>query len=134
MAVADPCFGQIDRTLSHQIASGSSPALPVTETPRRAHHRRRHLLDESFNDNCLVNVVCLGAVREDEIIHSFVPPTAQGWDIIIVGKPTDQSGMGGAAFASLQLKEEDKETNKGAVQEPNPFWNAIFRGHLYSFS
>ena len=29
--------------------------------------------------------------------------------------------MGGAAFASFQLNEADKEKNKGAVQEPNPF-------------
>lgn len=78
---------------------------------------------ESFNDNCLVNVLTLGLVKESEVIHSFVPVEAAelGYDIIIVGKPTDNSGMGGAAFASLELDEEDKEANKGAVQEPNPF-------------
>ena len=78
---------------------------------------------ESFNDNCLVNVVTLGLVKESEIIHSFVPAEAadEAYDIILVGKPTDNSGMGGAAFASLELDEEDKEVNKGAVQEPNPF-------------
>ena len=123
VAVADPLrFGQIDRTLSHQIASGVIAGIAGYGNPLGVPTIAGDTyFDESFNDNCLVNVVCLGAVREDEIIHSFVPPTAQGWDIIIVGKPTDQSGMGGAAFASLQLKEEDKETNKGAVQEPNPF-------------
>lgn len=79
--------------------------------------------NESFNENCLVNVVALGVLSEDEIIHSFVPKDAakDNYDIIIVGKPTDNSGMGGASFASADLKEEDKETNKGAVQEPNPF-------------
>ncbi len=78
---------------------------------------------ESFNDNCLVNVVTLGLVKESEVIHSFCPDEAAdvGYDIILVGKPTDNSGMGGAAFASLELDEEDKEANKGAVQEPNPF-------------
>jgi phosphoribosylformylglycinamidine synthase subunit PurL len=77
----------------------------------------------SFNDNCLVNVVTFGLVKEDEIIHSYAPEEAAevGYDIIIIGKPTDNSGMGGAAFASLELNEEDKEANKGAVQEPNPF-------------
>ena len=39
------------------------------------------------------------ALREDEIIHSFVPEYAEGYDIIVVGKPTDNSGMGGAAFS-----------------------------------
>jgi len=78
---------------------------------------------ESFNDNCLVNVLTLGLVKESEIIHSYVPEEAAevGYDIIIVGKPTDNSGMGGASFASLELDEDDKEANKGAVQEPNPF-------------
>lgn len=78
---------------------------------------------ESFNDNCLVNVLTLGLVKESDIIHSYTPAEAAevGYDIILVGKPTDNSGMGGAAFASLELDEDDKEANKGAVQEPNPF-------------
>lgn len=79
--------------------------------------------DASYNQNCLVNAVALGIVREDEIIHSYVPEEAakEGYDIIIVGKPTDRSGFGGAAFASTTLEEEKKEQNTGAVQEPNPF-------------
>ncbi len=79
--------------------------------------------DAAFNSNCLVNVLTVGLVREDEIIHSYVPKKAaqQEYDLIVVGKPTDSSGMGGAAFASLELDEKDKEANKGAVQEPNPF-------------
>ncbi len=78
---------------------------------------------EAFNENCLVNVLTLGLVKESEIIHSFAPAEAAevGYDIILVGKPTDNSGMGGAAFASFELDEADKEANKGAVQEPNPF-------------
>ena len=41
--------------------------------------------------------------------------------MILIGKPTDNSGFGGASFASLELEEEKKEQNKGAVQEPNAF-------------
>lgn len=77
--------------------------------------------DESYNDNCLVNVVTIGVLREDEIIHSRAPKNANGYDLILVGKPTDNSGFGGASFASLEMKEEEKELNKGAVQEPNAF-------------
>src|SRR3989344_6106598 len=53
------------------------------------------VFDSAYNSNCLVNVVCHGIVREDEIIHSFVPKEAGkvGYDIIIVGKPTDRSGF-----------------------------------------
>jgi phosphoribosylformylglycinamidine synthase len=75
----------------------------------------------SFDDNCLVNVVSLGLVNEKEIIHSSVPQDAEGYDIVIVGKATDNSGFGGVSFASLILDEEDKEQNKGAVQVPDPF-------------
>ena len=77
--------------------------------------------DSGYNENCLVTVVSLGTVDEDAIIHSFAPEHADGHDIILVGKPTDNSGFGGASFASFELDEEKKEMNKGAVQEPNAF-------------
>ena len=81
------------------------------------------IFDEAYNNSCLVNVVSLGIIREDEIIHSYVQKEAAkvGYDIIIVGKATDKSGFGGAAFASVTMEEDDKEANAGAVQEPNPF-------------
>ncbi len=81
------------------------------------------VFDAAYNRNCLVNVVSVGIIREDEIIHSYVPAEAGtiGYQIIIVGKPTDRSGFGGAAFASLSMEEKDKDQNSGAVQEPNPF-------------
>ena len=77
--------------------------------------------NETFDDNCLVNVVCLGIIKEKDIIHSYAPKNAVNHDIIIVGKPTDNSGFGGAAFASLILDEEEQEYNKGAVHVPDPF-------------
>ncbi|MGY8781475.1 MAG: phosphoribosylformylglycinamidine synthase subunit PurL [Fidelibacterota bacterium] len=76
---------------------------------------------ENYNENCLVTLVTLGIVREDNIIHSYAPKNADGFDLILLGKPTDNSGFGGASFASLELEEEKKEQNKGAVQEPNAF-------------
>jgi len=81
------------------------------------------VFDASYNGNCLVNAVAIGIVREDEVIHSYVPEEAAevGYDIILVGKPTDRSGFGGAAFASVSMEEDKREQNSGAVQEPNPF-------------
>ncbi len=55
------------------------------------------------------------------MIHSFAPKNADDYVFILVGKPTDNSGFGGASFASSTLHEEEKERNKGAVQEPNAF-------------
>lgn len=81
------------------------------------------VFDASYNRNCLVNAITVGIVREDEIIHSYVPQEAGeiGYDIILIGKATDRSGFGGAAFASQTMEEEKSEQNTGAVQEPNPF-------------
>jgi phosphoribosylformylglycinamidine synthase len=81
------------------------------------------VFDSAYDDNCLVNAIAIGIVREDQVIHSFVPEEAadEGYDIILVGKPTDRSGFGGAAFASISMEEQRKEQNTGAVQEPNPF-------------
>ena len=81
------------------------------------------VFDTSYNSNCLVNAIAFGIVREDEVMHSFAPAEAGkvGYDIILVGKPTDRSGFGGAAFASASMEEDKSEQNSGAVQEPNPF-------------
>lgn len=117
-------FGDIDRNQTKLIAEGVFDGIAGYGNPIGVPNVAGDAYFSSgFNDNCLVNVVCLGLVAEDEIIHSYTPEEAadEGYDIIIVGKPTDNSGMGGASFASLELKEEDKEANKGAVQEPNPF-------------
>lgn len=84
--------------------------------------------NDSFDDNCLVNVVTLGLVKEKDIIHSAAPKNSEGYDIIVVGKATDNSGFGGATFASLILDEEDRESNRGAVQVQDPFLkNVLFR-------
>ncbi|MCP4475973.1 MAG: phosphoribosylformylglycinamidine synthase subunit PurL [Gammaproteobacteria bacterium] len=76
---------------------------------------------DGYNDNCLVTVVTLGVVAEEAIIHSYAPANAEDYDLILVGKPTDNSGFGGASFSSLELHEDKLEQNKGAVQEPNAF-------------
>ena len=90
--------------------------------------------NDSFDENCLVNVVCLGVVKEKDIIHSYAPKNAEGYDIVIVGKATDNSGFGGAAFASLILDEKDRESNRGAVQVPDPFLkNVIIRASYAVF-
>ncbi|MBI2108056.1 phosphoribosylformylglycinamidine synthase subunit PurL [Candidatus Woesearchaeota archaeon] len=91
--------------------------------------------NDSFDENCLVNVVCLGVLKEKDIIHSYAPENAEEHDIIIVGKATDNSGFGGAAFASLTLDEKDRESNRGAVQVPDPFLkNVIIRATYEVFS
>ncbi len=79
----------------------------------------------SFDTNCLVNVVALGVVKEQEIIHSRAPKGAVGWDVVLAGKATDNSGFGGAAFSSVVLDEEAGQENRGAVQVPDPFLKSV---------
>ena len=86
----------------------------------------------SFADNCLVNVVSLGIVRADRVIHSRVPEGGDGYDLILVGKATDASGFGGAAFASLVLDAAEAQSNKSAVQVPDPFLKSVLMRATYA--
>ncbi|NIM20340.1 MAG: phosphoribosylformylglycinamidine synthase subunit PurL [Candidatus Latescibacteria bacterium] len=83
--------------------------------------------DSSFDDNCLVNVVALGIVEEADIIRSRAPDSAcrDPHDVILIGKPTDASGFGGAAFASERLSENDAVERQEAVQVPDPFLKRV---------
>lgn len=138
IAIADPLrFGRVEDPESHQryVAQGVvdgiaayGNAIGVPNIAGDAY------FDERFDDNCLVNVVALGLIKEEEIIHSAAPPHSEGWDIVLVGKATDTSGFGGAAFSSVTLDEADEDANKGAVQVPDPFLkNVIMRASYRVF-
>ena len=132
IALADPLrFGRVDDPDSHQryvargVVDGISAYGNAIGIPNIAGDA---YFDPRFDDNCLVNVVALGLLKERDIIHSAAPPGSAGWDIVLVGKATDTSGFGGAAFSSVTLDEEDEDANKGAVQVPDPFLkNVIIR-------
>jgi phosphoribosylformylglycinamidine synthase len=78
--------------------------------------------DEAFNDNCLVNVMAIGIAPRTGLLRSRVPEGPGPWAFVLVGKPTDESGFGGAAFASDELGEGDQ---RGAVQLPDPFLKRV---------
>jgi phosphoribosylformylglycinamidine synthase II len=84
------------------------------------------VFDAGYDENCLVNVVAVGIVKESKILRSRVPVEAKEipYKIVLVGKPTDDSGFGGAAFASEDLASEE-EANRGAVQVPDPFLKRV---------
>ena len=136
IAVADPLrFGPLDdphcRYVAQGVVDGIAAYGNAIGVPNIAGDVYVH---EGFRDNVLVNVVALGLVEESAIIHSVAPPGSAGWDIVLVGKATDRSGFGGAAFSSLVLDREDAETNKGAVQVPDPFLkNVVMRASYRAF-
>ena len=138
VAIADPLrFGRIENPDSHQryVAisavdgiAGYANAIGVPNIAGDVY------FDEQFDDNCLVNIIALGILKESEIIQSAAPAGSAGWDIVLVGKATDASGFGGAAFSSLSLDAQDAESNKGAVQVPDPFLkNVIMRASYRVF-
>lgn len=123
IAVADSLrFGDINRSRTHWIHDGVVSGIAGYGNPLGVPNLAGDVYyDAAYNENCLVTVVTLGVVREDHVIHSYAPVDADDYVFILVGKPTDNSGFGGASFASSNLQEEHKERNKGAVQEPNAF-------------
>ena len=60
--------------------------------------------DAAYNENCLVTVVTLGVVQRRSHYSFLCPANADDYEFILVGKPTDNSGFGGAAFASATLR------------------------------
>ncbi len=81
--------------------------------------------DASFDANCLVNVVALGTVERAHIIHSAIPAEARDepYVLVLVGKATDDTGLGGASFASAEL--DGTFESAGAVQVPDPFMKRV---------
>lgn len=139
IAVADPLrFGRVEDPDSHQryVARGVVDGIAAYGNAIGVPNIAGDVyFDERFDENCLVNVVALGLLREDEIVHSAAPERSEGWDIVLVGKATDASGFGGAAFSSVTLDEADAEANKGAVQVPDPFLkNVIMRATYRVFA
>ncbi len=74
--------------------------------------------DRSFDNYCLVDVVCIGLSKNNRI----VPNTAETGDLLLlVGGSTGRDGIHGAVFASTELVHE----NRSAVQIPDPFLKKI---------
>jgi phosphoribosylformylglycinamidine synthase subunit PurL len=123
IAIADSLrFGDINRPKTKWIHQGVVKGIAGYANPLGIPNLAGDTYyDEAYNENCLVTLVTLGVIREDQIIHSYAPDKADNYQFILVGKATDNSGFGGAAFASASLNEEQQDQNKGAVQEPNAF-------------
>src|SRR6202795_1052756 len=74
--------------------------------------------DESFDGSPLVNFVCLGVLRHEELARGAAE--GAGNPVFYVGAETGRDGLAGAAFASRELTEESKE-DRPAVQVGDPF-------------
>lgn len=78
--------------------------------------------DDHYKGNPLVNAMCVGLVRHEDIKKGSAKGT--GNSVMLVGSTTGRDGMGGASFASVELTEESQE-RKSAVQVGDPFMEKL---------
>jgi phosphoribosylformylglycinamidine synthase subunit PurL len=74
--------------------------------------------DASYSGNPLVNAMCVGIARHEEI--TLARAAGPGNVLLLVGASTGRDGIQGASFASATLG-EDSEERRPAVQVGNPF-------------
>ncbi len=74
--------------------------------------------DPAYAGNCLVNAMCVGLARRDQLLHAVA--RGVGNPVLLVGADTGRDGIHGATFASVQL-DEQAEGRRPAVQVGNPF-------------
>src|SRR5688500_4537138 len=76
------------------------------------------IFDSTYSGNPLVNAMCVGIARHDEITLARAAGT--GSVLLLVGASTGRDGIQGASFASATLG-DDREERRPAVQVGNPF-------------
>jgi len=74
--------------------------------------------EECYANNPLVNAMCVGLVRVDQLMRARAEGT--GNSLLLVGADTGRDGIHGASFASVELDESSSE-RRPAVQVGNPF-------------
>ncbi len=73
--------------------------------------------DDSYEGNCLVNVVCIGVVRPDKVVRSSA--RTPGHHLVIFGSTTGRDGIAGVSFASETFS-DDEEEDRSAIQIGDP--------------
>jgi len=76
------------------------------------------IFSKSYKGNILVNVMCIGLVKKEQILRAIAK--GAGNSVILIGAKTGRDGIGGAAFASVELNEQSQE-DRPAVQIGDPF-------------
>ena len=75
--------------------------------------------DAAYDGNPLVNAMCLGLMKHDELITGVAEGV--GNPIMAVGARTGRDGIHGATFASVELSEDDDDASRPRVQVGDPF-------------
>lgn len=102
-----PLDSDKNRWIFDNILQGSAD---YSETIKVAGVRGESYFDERYNGNPLVNVVCVGLGKKENVMTS-ISKTA-GNRFVLFGSKTGRDGLGGAAFASADMSEEDTPTRE----------------------
>ncbi|MFX1482088.1 MAG: phosphoribosylformylglycinamidine synthase subunit PurL [Promethearchaeota archaeon] len=78
--------------------------------------------DDSYDENCLVNVVCIGYVKPEKVVRSSAK--IPGHHLVMFGSTTGKDGIAGVSFASETFSDEEEE-NRAAVQIGDPLSKKI---------
>lgn len=74
--------------------------------------------DEGYNNNILVNAMCVGLARTDKIFYSAAKGV--GHPVVYVGSKTGRDGIHGATMASAEFDDKSDE-KRPTVQVGDPF-------------
>ena len=74
--------------------------------------------DPCYNENPLLNAFCIGLIPLDEIVSSRTARPGQA--VVLLGSKTGRDGIAGAAFASVELSEDNK-ASRPSIQIGDPF-------------
>jgi phosphoribosylformylglycinamidine synthase len=116
-------FGSLDTPLARRIFEGvvagiggygNSIGIPTVGG--------EIVFDEMYSGNPLVNVLCLGIARTDEIVKGAARGT--GNPVFYVGAKTGRDGIHGATMASAEFDEKSAE-KRPAVQVGDPFMEKL---------
>ncbi len=77
---------------------------------------------ESYNNNILVNAMCVGLVKKDKIFYSIAKGV--GNPIIYVGAKTGRDGIHGATMASAEFDDHSQDS-RPQVQVGDPFMEKL---------
>ena len=102
-----PLSSEKNRWLFDNVIQGSAD---YAETIEVAGVRGESYFDERYSGNPLVNVVCVGLGKKENIMTSV--SKAAGNRLVLFGSKTGRDGLGGAAFSSAGLSKDNKPAKK----------------------
>lgn len=75
--------------------------------------------DDSYLENCLVNAMCVGLIKNNEILSAKAKGI--GNKVVLIGSKTGRDGIGGASILASQEFDETSEGKRPSVQVGDPF-------------